>query len=646
VRHQPATSYGLVPLQLANKTLIWGRIKQQADEYLTVLEVDDCTAIANAINSLSYQESTWRNAVESADHGVWDYNAIGDTRYFSDGWKRLRGIPEGAQPYNTYGEWIARIHPEDREYVEEQIRLHNSGEQKQFRFEYRERDYNGNYIWILSCGRSIEFDSEGIPTRLLGVDVNITAIKEEEIKRRQELMRIHTEHVRTVELEHLKTEAARQEAHSLSRQDPLTLLANRRVFADEISRLLKAAGGPRCFAVLLIDLDRFKPVNDLYGHATGDAIIRLSAERLALLLDSAVTVARLGGDEFGVIIEGSPDELKPMAEACARKVVEVLSEPMSVNGFQIEIGASVGISMCPLHGTDGKQLFRNADMALYDVKQIERGRYKFYSDSMGRDAQARASMEAAVRQAVINDEFTPHFQPIVAVKTGRIAGFEILARWHSKSLGQISPDRFISIIDQFNLMPQFTLSMLRQGCEAASLWPEHIHISLNLSAREVCDIATPLRIFDVLHKMAIQPRRLKIEITEQALMQDIFAAKQVVAAFRAAGVKVHLDDFGAGYAGLGYLRDLKFDSIKIDRTFVTNLVRQVESAKIVSIIHTLANSLELETIAEGIEDEQTFDAVRRIGCEYGQGYYFSPAVPASDTPFLLSQSDPVLRKQA
>ncbi len=364
------------------------------------------------------------------------------------------------------------------------------------------------------------------------------------------------------------------------------------------------------------------------------------------MFSPATTISRLGGDEFGVIIEGSPHDIDALATSAAREIIAALSEPIAISGFLIEIGASIGIATCPAHATDAKQLFRNADMALYDVKQAERGRFKFYCEAMGREAQARTVLETSVRAAVENEEFRPYFQPIICLKTGNIAGFEVLARWHSAKLGAVLPEKFIPVVEQFNMMPQFTLAILGQACDAASQWPEHIHFTLNLSAREVCDMGAPLRILGLLHRKKIEPRRLKIEITEQALMQDMFTAKQVIAAFRAAGVRVMLDDFGAGYAGLGYLRELKFDSIKIDRTFVMNLPRQTESAKIVTIMQTLAQSLDLETVAEGIEDAKVLEAVKRIGCNYGQGFYYSAAVPASDTGFLLSQSTGLALKQA
>ncbi len=610
-----------------------------------VVQIVKADHVGNRYAALTYQESTWRHAIEAAGHGVWDYNANNEAQFYSAGWKRLRGFPVDQPVDDSLEKWEARLHPEDLAMVREEVRKHNSGEVDEFSFEYRERHTSGHYVWILARGRAVEWDSLGQPTRLIGSDIDITVMKNEEMARRRTADALHQRHVLDMEREHKQTEAARQIAHVLSRQDPLTQLPNRRVFAEEIGRLLPSEGKGRPFAVLLVDLDHFKPVNDLYGHATGDFILRTAAERLLKVVGTKGTIARLGGDEFGIIFEADAKSLGQQTEDCAMAVIRAMSELIPIGGFQVEIGASVGIALCPEHGVDAKSIFRNADMALYDIKQSTRGKFKFYSESLGRDAEAKALLDGATRHAVAHDDIEPYFQPIIDLRSGNVSSLEVLARWNSKTLGPVPPDKFIAIIEQFNLMPQFTLSMLRQTCIAAKSWPQEIAFSINLSAKEVCDLSTPLRMLDVLASHGISNSRLKIEVTEQALMQDLFSAKQVITAFRAAGVQVMLDDFGAGYAGLGYLRELKFDSIKIDRSFVMTLLRQEESAKIVWIMQTLADTLNLKTVAEGIEDQKTLDAIRSIGCNFGQGYFFSRAVPAKDVAQLFASVTP-LRKSA
>jgi diguanylate cyclase (GGDEF)-like protein/PAS domain S-box-containing protein len=597
--------------------------------------------IGNRYASLAYQESTLRHAIEAAGHGVWDYNANNEAQYYSAGWKRLRGFPVDQPVDDSLEKWEARLHPEDLAMVREEVRKHNSGEVNDFSFEYREKHVSGHYVWILARGRAVEWDAIGKPTRLIGADIDITALKNEELARSRAAEALHHRHIVELEREHKQTEAARQVAHVLSRQDPLTQLPNRRVFSEEISRLLPSEETGRPFAVLLVDLDHFKPVNDLYGHATGDFILRTAAERLLKVVGTKGTVARLGGDEFGIILEAEAHALEQKSEDCAKEIIRTMCELIPIGGFQVEVGASVGIALCPEHGADAKSLFRNADMALYDIKQSARGKFKFYSDSLGRDAEAKALLDGATRFAVANDEIEPYFQPIIDLRSGKIVSMEVLARWNSKTLGPVPPDKFIAIIEQFNLMPQFTLSMLRQTCAAAKAWPSEVGFSINLSAKEVCDLSTPIRMLEVLAAHGFPNSRLKIEVTEQALMHDLFSAKQVISAFRSAGVQVMLDDFGAGYAGLGYLRELKFDSIKIDRSFVMTLLRQEESAKIVWIMQTLADTLNLKTVAEGIEDQKTLDAIRSIGCNFGQGYFFSRAVAAKDVSTLFSASAPL-----
>ncbi len=627
----------LKEMRRASGSNFWATLSISETPDGKVVQLVPADHVGERYSALAYQESTWRHAIEAAGHGVWDYNANNEAQFYSAGWKRLRGFPVDQPVDDSLEKWEARLHPDDLEMVREEVRKHNAGEVDEFSFEYRERHTSGHYVWILARGRAVAWDPIGNPTRLIGSDIDITALKNEELRRAEETTAMHQRHVVELEKEYKQTEAARKVAHVLSRQDPLTQLPNRRVFSEEIGRLLPVEGERKPFAVMLVDLDHFKPVNDLYGHATGDYIIRTAAERLVDVVGPTGTTARLGGDEFGVIIEADADVLALKAETCAKRIIKTLSEPISIGGFQVEIGASVGIAVYPDHGVDAKSLFRNGDMALYDVKQSGRGRFKFYSPSLGRDAEAKAVLDAATRQAVMHDEIEPYFQPIIDLKSGDIIALEVLARWNSKTLGGVPPDKFIGIIDQFNLMPQFTLSMLRQTCAAAKTWPESIAFSINLTSKEVCDLSTPIRMLDVLASHGIPCSRLKIEVTEQALMDDLFTAKQVITAFRNAGVHVMLDDFGAGYAGLGYLRELKFDSIKIDRSFVMTLLRQEESAKIVWIMQTLADTLNLKTVAEGIEDQKTMDAIRSIGCNYGQGFHFSRAVPMRDVPQLFAK---------
>lgn len=328
--------------------------------------------------------------------------------------------------------------------------------------------------------------------------------------------------------------------------------------------------------------------------------------------------------------------METTAGACAERLIAELSQPISIDDFAVEIGASVGLAAYPAHSDDPHALFRYADMALYEAKLTARGTWQPYSRALGQSAEWKAALESEVRRAVAEEEIQAYFQPIVDLRSGKVAKFEMLARWQHPTHGMVTPDRFIPIIEQYGLMSEFSLSMLRRGCLAAKAWPSDISMSINLTTEEVCDPATPLRILGAAVECDFPTTRLEVEITEKALVKDFSVAKRVVAALRGAGVKILLDDFGAGYSGLGYLRELAFDCIKIDRTFISTLPTQIESRKIIKAIQGLAESLDLTTVAEGVENKQILDAVNGVGCTYGQGYFFAKAMPAGDVAAFLN----------
>ena len=602
---------------------------------MQIFEADD---YVRAGETLAYQESIFRHAIEAAEHAVWEYNANNEALFYSDAWKAMRGFPLEGEFHDSLELWEARLHPDDLESVREHVKQSNSGEIDHFSFEYRERHVDGRWIWILARGRSVEWDENGRPTRLIGTDIDITKLKDEEARRAAEAELAYQRHLAELETANQATEAARQEAYALARLDPLSNLANRRGFAEEIARLSADSKGVPAFAVLLIDLDRFKPVNDMHGHAIGDLVIKELAQRLAAAVRRDGIVARLGGDEFGVVLIGREADMEATAGACADRLIAELNRPISLGGFEVEIGASVGLAVFPRDSRDADVLFRCADMALYQAKQTARGTWSPYSASLGEAAELKAALESEVRRAVADQDIQPYFQPIVDMRTGKVAKFEVLARWQHAAYGALAPDRFIPIIEQFGLINVFTSSMLRRGCRAARSWPGDIAMSINLTSGEVCDPATPLRLLGVAMECGFPATRLEVEITEKALVKDMAAAKQVIAALRGAGLKIQLDDFGAGYSGLGYLRELELDGLKIDRSFISTLHTQDKSRKIIGSIQDLAKSLGLETVAEGIENQEIWDAVSQVGCTYGQGYHISKAVPASEVPELLARN--------
>jgi diguanylate cyclase (GGDEF)-like protein len=439
-------------------------------------------------------------------------------------------------------------------------------------------------------------------------------------------------------------EEAQTLAEALARYDTLTGLANRRVLSDELEKALgRVDRSEALFAVLLIDLDRFKPVNDIHGHSAGDLVLGEITARLKTLVRKHDTLARIGGDEFAIICELDRDgqELTKGPIHLAERIVAAIAAPVAIGARAVEVGASIGIALCPADGRDADSLLHAADVAMYRAKQAGRGTFRFYEQSMDTELKAQAALEADIQRALLAAEIQPHYQPLIDLSDGRLLGFEILARWHHPEKGLIAPDVFISIIERLGLMPEFTLGMLRRACLDAKKWPTDLRLSLNVSPHELTDLLFPIRLLAVLSETGFLPSRLEIEITENALVADLETAKAILESLQNVGIKIALDDFGTGYSSLYHLRELKLDKIKIDRSFIQSMKDNPESAKIVYGILGLAKSLALPTTAEGIEDSEILDRLSNAGCEIGQGYHFGKAMPAAEASMLIQSFGPV-----
>jgi diguanylate cyclase (GGDEF)-like protein len=427
-------------------------------------------------------------------------------------------------------------------------------------------------------------------------------------------------------------------AEALARYDALTGLANRRVLSDELEKALGHVDrGEAPFAVLLIDLDRFKPVNDIHGHSAGDLVLGEITARLKTIVRKHDTLARIGGDEFAIICELDREgqELTKAPIFLAERIIAAISAPVAIGARSVEVGASIGIVLCPADGKNADALLHAADIAMYRAKQAGRGTFRFYEESMDTELKALAALEADIQRALLASEIQPHYQPLIELSDGRLLGFEILARWHHPEKGVIAPDVFIPIIERLGLMPEFTLAMLRRACLDAKEWPADLRLSLNVSPHELTDLLFPIRLLAVLSEADFTPNRLEIEITENALVADLETAKTILQTLQNVGIKIALDDFGTGYSSLYHLRELKLDKIKIDRSFIQSMKDNPESAKIVYGILGLAKSLALPTTAEGIEDAEILDRLNKAGCEIGQGYHFGKAMPAAEALKLI-----------
>ena len=427
----------------------------------------------------------------------------------------------------------------------------------------------------------------------------------------------------------------------LADHDALTGLPNRRLLTEKIKEAVTTSKlSNTSYSILLIDLDRFKPVNDVYGHTVGDAVLCEIASRLQSVVREGDTVARLGGDEFAVICCANRTSENPKDEASnlASRIIAKISIPISVGEHTFNVGASVGIALCPEHGTDKDGLLKSADIAMYKAKHDGRGRFHFFEMAMDAEVRSRASLEGDLRRAVATHEIHPHYQPLMELSKGKLVGFEILARWQHATLGNISPDIFIPIAEKLGLISTLTRDLLRAACNDAKAWPDDLVLALNLSPLQLTDPMLPLQILAVLNETEFSPNRLEIEITEGALVKDLLGAKAILTSFQNLGVKISLEDFGMGYSNMYNLADLRFDKIKIDRSFIQSMGGNPESLAIVNAVLALSKRLGVPTLAEGVENKEAMMKLIESGCEFGQGYLFGKAVPASETSEIIAQA--------
>lgn len=460
--------------------------------------------------------------------------------------------------------------------------------------------------------------------------------RKDEIGRMAKAFDVFRANAEELEAAHARTREAQAQAHSLARQDALTGLPNRRMFAAELEASLDRARQESCScALLLVDLDGFKPINDVHGHGVGDRVLCEVARRLEDVPGPNKTVARLGSDEFAIIIEPSAQAVALVAAETAEQVLAALRRPFRFEDLQVELAASVGIACWPA-GDSAADMVHGADLAMYRSKQGGRDRFCFFEPSMGKDWRDQITLDEDLRGAVLARHIEPHYQPLVDLATGEIRGFEVLARWNHPEHGAIPPDRFIAMAERLDLMSGLTSGVLRQACRDAFDWGDGVSLAVNVSPCQIIDLSFPQDVLAILRDEGFPASRLEIEVTESALIRDIDAAKAVLSCLQESGIRVSLDDFGTGYSSLYHLRNLKFDKIKIDRSFVQSMHSNLESAKIVDAVLGLARSLGMSVVAEGIEDEAASTHLTDRGCEYGQGFFYGRPVRAADAVSLLA----------
>ncbi|MBW4331155.1 EAL domain-containing protein [Stakelama sp. CBK3Z-3] len=422
--------------------------------------------------------------------------------------------------------------------------------------------------------------------------------------------------------------------------DSLTGLANRQRMRLSLDQILSDQHSYRTTALLLLDLDRFKAVNDTLGHQSGDALLNQVAQRLSRSVGDDGLVGRLGGDEFQVILpnEGNRDRISTLA----RRIIDSLSQPYSVSGSAITIGCSIGAAIAPDDGSDSETLIRNADLALYAAKGDGRGVHRFYLPEMLAGAQSRKQLEDDLREALRADQFHVVYQPVVSTEAAQIVGFEALLRWDHPKRGMISPVEFIPIAEDCGLIESIGEWVLRTACRDAANWPGNVRMAVNVSPIQFANPALPALVTNVLASTGLAPARLELEITESVFVEDSDAAEHRFRTLKALGVRLALDDFGTGYSSLGYLKKAPFDKIKIDQSFVRGAaVPGNRNAAIIRAIVMLADTLGMETTAEGLEVQDEIDLIRDLGCSHIQGYVYGKPMRAEEAARRLKEGGPL-----
>jgi len=419
----------------------------------------------------------------------------------------------------------------------------------------------------------------------------------------------------------------------MAHHDALTGLANRIRLNERLEHALAQSGSGDMIAVHHLDLDRFKAVNDTFGHHTGDRLLKIVASRLRELVRETDTIARMGGDEF-VIIQAPVSDPR-QATSLAERAIGAIGEPFVIDGHQAVVGVSIGIAVSPDHGSTADRLLRNADLALYRAKEDGRSGFCFFEAGMDEQMQTRRTMERDLRMALPAGQFELHYQPVVNLQSGEISGLEALIRWNHPERGMISPATFIPLAEDTGFIVPLGEWVIRQACLTAAKWPEHLRVAVNISAVQFRSPGLMQVILNALATSNLKPSRLEIEITETVLLQDKEATLSTLHQLRALGVRIAMDDFGTGYSSLTYLQSFPFDKIKIDRSFVKDITENAGSLNIVRAVAAMAIGMGMTATAEGVETTEQLDRIAAEGCTEMQGYLFSRPLPASDIERLF-----------
>jgi diguanylate cyclase (GGDEF)-like protein/PAS domain S-box-containing protein len=548
-------------------------------------------------------------ALQAARIAIWDWDIKRDRWYASRVYYTALGYP----PERRRGDrevWIERVHPEDRERVRDIIQKAMQGGSAPYEYEARLRHADGTYRWMQVRGVAIDRNSEGIATRMLGVRQDITEKK-----------------------------TADERIRRLAHYDTLTELPNR-TWLNELmpGAFTQARTAGETMAVLVVDVDNFKNINDTFGHGIGDDLLVELAKRIRTLAGAADVVARIGGDTFVMVLS---DGGITQAISTAQRLIELLSLPFRTGQLELMMTASIGVALSPAHGVDFETLFKCADGAMHRAKQQGRNHYVVFSEEMHIRSARNLILETELRHAIDRGELHVHYQPQISLADGRLTGVEALLRWHNPNLGMVSPAEFIPIIEDSGQILNIGSWVLRQAVNQLRDWLAQgippLSLAVNLSCVQFRDPKLPDLIRGVMDEAGLHPHFLELELTERVALDDPGGAVAVMNELHALGVRIAIDDFGTGYSSLSYLKQFRASQLKIDQSFVRGLASDAEDQAIVKAIIGLAGSLGVGTIAEGVETAEQLEFLKRHGCQQAQGFYFSPAISGEQFATLVRE---------
>jgi diguanylate cyclase (GGDEF)-like protein/PAS domain S-box-containing protein len=567
--------------------------------------------------ALFESEERFDLAMQGANDGLWDWDILQNTAYFSPRWKSMLGYNE-TEIKNQPKEWRKRLHPDDIRKVLSAMRSNMQGVTDTYESVHRIRHRNGQYLWVLDRGKAV-FDENGKPYRMVGTQVDITGQKKLEQKFKSA----------NIKLKHEIKEKmlAQNELAHLAKHDPLTDLPNRILFYEQLQNAIRHAEMEgEAIAVLLVDLDNFKHVNDTLGHPVGDKLLKDVSKRLTSIVNKNYFLSRFGGDEFLVVLEGCSDTF--LVDAYAREIIELISQPFHVEGQEIRIGCSIGITLFPDDGKEPDILIRDADIAMYHSKEQGRNTYRYFTEEMDREISEKAMLRNMLHGVMERDELEVHYQPQVDTSTGTITGIEALLRWNSEEAGETGPEKFIPLLEEIGLISDVGKWVLRQACaHAISLQKKGLtdfRMSVNVSPRQFLSEGLVEDIKTILLETGLDAESLEIEITENIFLEDLDLVHQTLFSLKELGVSITLDDFGTGYSSLGYLKRFPINGVKIDKVFIRDLVKNKDSRELVTAIIAMAKGLNMKTlVAEGVENEAQLKILRKAGCHTYQGFLYS-----------------------